>query len=205
MTFEDIARRAVACNLCFSNCDVAHATIDIAQPRWVGPGYWNAHRKVVLIMINPGAGVDDDRHRRECALIHSYHDGQATLDEVFKAQRDEFARWGRSKFLPFIENSLTLRVDDIALMNIAWCATRGNKYPDKMLDQCFQLYTAPALVALQPDVLTLCGGKAHRFADRIRAWFPNAKVFCTLHYAHREGAEAERSNTAPFRQFIAST
>ena len=55
-TLDGICRKAVSCRSCFSDFNLFPADVDIAQPRWVGPQYWQSHKKLVVIMLNPGSG-----------------------------------------------------------------------------------------------------------------------------------------------------
>jgi len=46
-----------------------------------------------------------------------------------------------------------LTLSRIAMANVAWCATDGNRYPPGMLRRCFSRHTAELLQALRPDVM----------------------------------------------------
>jgi len=177
--FERICAEAVGCDRCFPKMGVARADVNIAQPRYVGSKYWTATDRRLFLMINPGAGngsASDQALRQE---IISYRNGQLNLEELFLRQRERFPDWGRGKFLAFIQK-LGRSLDDIALLNIAWCATRGDKYPDKMLETCFEAHTRRAVDALSPTTIIACGGLAQAFARRAGLPFIAAP-----HYAAR--------------------
>ena len=89
----------------------------VRQPRFIGKNYWTCHRKILLLMINPGQGRDDEAHRRGAALIREFGDGRNNLDVIFQTQRDDLQNWGR--FMHFYCDRLHLSVDDLALANVA--------------------------------------------------------------------------------------
>jgi hypothetical protein len=161
--FERICAEAVGCDRCFPKTGVTRASVDLAQPRYVGPSYWTAIERRLFLMINPGAGngsSSDQAMRRE---IISYRMQELRLDQLFERQRQRISEWGRGKFLAFVQD-MGSSLDDIALLNIAWCATRGNKYPSGMLQTCFAGHTRRALEALRPTMIIACGGPAQKFA-----------------------------------------
>jgi len=177
--FERICSEAVGCDRCFPKMGVAHASVDLAQPRYVGPNYWTASERRLFLMINPGAGSgssSDQAMRRE---IISYRSQELNLQQLFAAQRGRIPEWGRGKFLAFV-HKMGGSLDDVALLNVAWCATQGDKYPSSMLQTCFTAHTRRALEALQPTVIIACGGPAQKFARSAGLRFVAAP-----HYAAR--------------------
>jgi hypothetical protein len=155
-------------------------------------------------MLNPAAGegrsLEVHRHRQK--LLEEFRDGSKSIVDVFDEQAKDFPQFGRGRFLPYLENSLGVAMREVALLNMAWCATRGDNYPNSMFEKCFALHTSAALMALSPEVVILCGQKTYRYMERIKAALPKARYFPTIHYAHRKSLEAERSETAEIRDFI---
>lgn len=102
-------------------------------------------------------------------------------------------KWGRGRrrFLPFFIDRLGLNLDEIAFANLAWCATKENRYPPKMLRHCFEKHTVRLLQILNPTVVLASGSRVHSFKLRIREELPGVEVITTLHYAHRKNQAAE--------------
>ena len=204
--FEALCSRAVGCRRCFDAQSVAASLIDIAQPRWVGPRYESAKRRVVVVMLNPGSGESrrdgaDERSRR---LIRAFADGSGSLDAVFEHQAADMPNWSRGRLLRFYIDGLGLPLDEIAFANVAWCATRGNRYPGPMLTRCFERHTWELLTILDPDVVLLSGSATHRFAERTHRLLPDSRVVPMLHYAHREGDAAQKQELERVRRSLAT-
>jgi hypothetical protein len=139
--------------------------VDLAQPRFVGPAYWTASERRLFLMINPGEGDGTSSDTAMRQDIRDYHDGKIGLEDVFRRQRGYMQTWSRGKFVTFIEKS-GASLDEIALLNVAWCATKGNKYPAPMLQNCWEAQTQSALAALKPTIIVACGGHVQNFARR---------------------------------------
>ncbi|MBE0429655.1 MAG: hypothetical protein IBX61_07255 [Thermoleophilia bacterium] len=191
--FENLCGRAVACRSCFEEGLVAPSLIDLAQPRWVGPKYAAAERRVVAVMLNPGSGESrkDGANERFRKLIRDFANGSGSLDAVLGHQSRDMVNWNRGRFLPFYTDGLGLRMEAIAFANVAWCGTRGNKYPVPMLEQCFARHTGELIEVLKPDIVLLSGSRTHRFAQQVRQLLPGCRVIPMLHYAHRKGRVAQ--------------
>ncbi len=100
--------------------------------------------------------------------------------------------WGRGRFLPFYKDLLGLPsvnklLDVAAFANIAWCATRGDRYPGQMLDECYSRHTENLLSVLKPDMVVLSGVPVHAFYTRIERLLPKARIRRAYHYANRRG------------------
>jgi len=197
--FNHLCLQAVKCRHCFGHLGLKAPLIDRAQPRWVGDKYWNANQKVLLLLLNPGSGAGrkDDANLRLRSMLRSYAEGKCELADVFAHQKDDIPNWGRKRFGRFYLEDLGLKLDEVALGNIAWCATDGNVYPRDMMNHCFRHHTAPLIRLLKPDVVILSGSSTHRFASPVREMLPDAEIVETIHYAHRMGKlkqkqEAER-------------
>jgi hypothetical protein len=207
LAIEALCREATTCRVCFDHGTITAPTIDIAQPRWIGNGYWTSSPRVCVVMLNPGAGGDHnaDANRQMHAVLQRFRSGETGLDAVFRFQRDDFANWGNppGRFLNFFR-TFGLDIDGIALANIAWCATTGNRYPRWMLDKCMQRFTGRLIEQLRPDVVMLSGSRVHAYDVDVGRLAPNACVFPTLHYAHRQGHEVEAREARKFRELLAA-
>jgi hypothetical protein len=198
---DQIFRHAVACRVCFRGAmHLNPASIDVAQPRWIGERYWDGLR-TVIVLANPGAGkaAHDNANRDFRRLILAYRSRQGSIAEVFEHQRREIPNWGH--FQRFYVNGFGLSLPDIALANVAWCAERDDKYPARMLKECFRQHTDPLLRVLTPHLILL-GGDLGSFIDRIEAACPEAHIEPVLHYSHRKGQEATSKEIERVRQII---
>ena len=201
---EALAREAAHCRFCFQRSDLGAPTIDVAQPRWVGPGYWNADPRVCVLMLNPGAGSgrSDGADARMRALLHDFRDGKVELAEVLRRQRLDMPNWGRGRFYSFYFNLMGLRLEQTAFANVAWCSTLGDKYPMSMRGACFNKFTGCLLELLAPDVIVLSGGAVGDHEADIRRLVPKARVVRALHYANRESREAVAASLSGVREVI---
>lgn len=191
-----LARRAMDCDVCFKGLGLGleHALINLPQPKWIGPHYSTSGQKILIVLINPGAGAgwaDDANHALLNRLIE--FKAGAAIEPVMQHQLNDMPNWGRGRFWKYffdqpLVGGLGLDPQKIALTNIAWCPTAGNLYPSKMLATCFERHTRELLNLLAPDVVLLCGSNTHPFASLMPR---NSEVFSLLHYAHREGNAAQ--------------
>jgi len=190
---ESIYRKATSCRECFDLSEVETPIVDIAQPRWIGPRYFSTQTRVAIAMLNPGSGDSglNTADKTALAVLRSFSSGTARLEEVFANQIKDMRFWGRGRFLSFYTEQLGLELNDIAMLNMALCATRHNMYPRSVLDRCFSRHTAQLIVRLNPNILLLSGSATHRFAKHINEILPNAKVILMLHFAHRKGKATE--------------
>lgn len=210
---ESLARTAVKCRACFDQGWVSAPLIDIAQPRWVGPGYWTARQRIAVLALNPGSGkyrenrggtrpeTADERARR---LLHSFADGTTPLEGIFDHQTQDMPNWGRGRFKSFFFHRLALDINATAFGNIAWCASQGDKYPPIMLRACFQRHTKELLRILNPHVVILSGDKAHKFRTEVQGLLPTARIECTIHYGHRKGYDREEAEVTRLLAALAS-
>ena len=194
---EDLAREACHCRSCFDdpNLGLSAPTIAIAQPRWVGPRYWHSPQRILIALLNPGSGEsrNDDADDHMYRELLEFRDKRRTLDAIFAYQAKDMPNWGRSgNFLLFYVAGLDLELDDLAFVNIAWCATAGNKYPPQMLSNCYERFTSRLVAILSPRNVLLSGSKIPASVYRnMRSIVPNAKLIPMMHYAHREGTLAQ--------------
>jgi hypothetical protein len=86
----------VQCPLHLSGIDEQRASVDIAQPRPIGENYRTNDVRIVLILLNPGAGGGEhttpDQAFRD--LLHAYANGSGSLAAVFQHQWDHMPSWG---------------------------------------------------------------------------------------------------------------
>ena len=189
-TMRSLAQTAMRCNACFDDGKLLRSFVDLPQPRYIGPAYWTSSPRIAWVMINPGAGCDTPRERSWRGSLVNYRDGTGSLQAVFDEQRKHMPSW--NDMLPFIARH-GLDVDALALVNVAWCASAGNKYPVRMLDTCWDRHSDPWLQDLAPAVVILSGTRTYRYQAQIRALLPTAQVLTTFHYAHRP-LDATRAN-----------
>jgi len=186
---NQIASSAIRCNACFENGQLTRPYVDLAQPRYIGPAYVDGHPKIAWIMINPGAGSANPADQSWRSVLMDYRNEEASLDDVFTEQRKHIPAW--RSLLSFLGQH-GLDVDSIALLNIAWCASKDNKYPKEMLSRCWDRHTSLWLAELAADIVILSGSPAHRFETQVNSLLPSSRVFKTFHYAHRP-IDAERA------------
>ncbi|MFZ0207725.1 MAG: hypothetical protein WAL59_16760 [Roseiarcus sp.] len=105
---------AINCNECFTGNKLTRSEIDIAKPRWIRKHYWTAKPKVVIVLINPGAGATrrDDQDSKFKTLLREYKQDKISIEPI-----------------------------KIAFANIAWCGEAANRHPPWMLDNCFNRHT----------------------------------------------------------------
>jgi hypothetical protein len=192
---EDVFSKAACCRVCFEpvrNLGVRSALIDLAQPRWVGPNYEANNVRVLVVMLNPGSGASRPEKNTEFRdALRRARDDVQHLTAVMEFMREDMFDWGRGRFIDFI-HACGVRLDDVALANIAWCATAGDKYPSGMLKTCFDLHTGQLIKGLDPTAVVLAGSSVWPFAQHVATLLPGARVIKTIHYANR-GSSAERS------------
>jgi len=189
---DDLCRSAASCNVCFeSGLPIVRTRVDLAQPRWIGPGYWTSRPRVLIVLTNPGAGnaraATADLTFRQ--LLTDYRDGKTDLGPTFKHQRKDMANWG--DLICYYIDGFGLDLDETAFVNIAWCASisrktpPANAYPSAMLKRCFSEFTQPLAKELNPQLLILGGDKAASFAPQLKSILPDSEAVSVLHYAHR--------------------
>lgn len=188
--------KALSCRYCFKNKIAESADIDIAQPRYIGPAYFNSQPRVVVVALNPGAGNSSDKRSKNqtfAEYIYDYKLNRISRNEYFAFQEKYMEEWGNppGRFLRFYRDRLGLQLSKTALANIAWCSDRNNRYPRAMLAACYDTFTENLLDLLEPNIVLLSGSATHAFADKIKQALPKSMIVKTLHYAHRKGYNAE--------------
>jgi len=202
--FETVARQAIECNVCFSNSDLIRSTVDLPQPRWIGSRYWKSDQRVLFLLLNPGSGdgYATEANLQFLSLLHAYKEGCGSLDAVLEHQRRDMPNWGRGRFVEFYLTGLDLKLDAVAFANVAWCGTKENRYPMRMLTRCFEKHTSRLLEVLSPNLVILSGNSVHSFEKRIADLLPGAKVVKALHYANRKGKDVQSTELNRLRELI---
>jgi hypothetical protein len=196
---NELSRAAVDCDACFADRDVSRSFVDSAQPRYIGDRYWASDFRTAFVMLNPGAGKAEPRNVSWKKVLVEFRDGEATLQDVFAEQRSHMPFWNSGKLIDFVKWH-GLDVDSIAFVNIAWCATKDNKYPSWMLRNCMGRFTGDWLRAISPNTVILSGTSAWPFAQEVRSLLPDAGIYETYHYAHRPlDAEKARARASEIR------
>lgn len=209
VTVENLYQAAMGCDACFFPGSKLHLpTVDLPQPRWVGPSYHTSDPRVMIVMLNPGQGDGAQLGQNILLknLLHRYKRKEVGLRTVFQFQREHMGVWGRpqGRFVPFYTAALGLELGSLAFLNIALCATRENRYPRSMLSRCFEAHTAAIASTLQPDMVLLSGAAAHSFVADFSHCLPGAQVVPMLHYAHRKGVAVEACEHSRIRKIIAA-
>ena len=198
---------AMPCDSCFGEgSPVARALVDLPQPRWVGPAYAESKTRIAVLALNPGAGSSgqEDGNLKLAALLHSFRNRAATFSDVLDYQAQHMPTWGKTpgRHINFYTGVTGHDLNELAFLNVALCATRGNRYPPAVLETCFRKHTSGLLQSLVPSIVLLSGSAVHKYARRIEALLPTARVEPILHYAHREGRDREQQEFKRVRSLI---
>lgn len=188
----DAMLKASNCNECFNlNLGIERATCNTPQPRWIGENYYSADLRIVVVLINPGGGGTESNPglKAEAALFRQFFESgnYELIRKYFKDSISDGERW-----LKWYRKVFCLDHNEIAQINIAWCATKENRYPRKMLNNCFKKHSINLIKALDPDIVLLSGSSTHMYAKQIKAEFTSPPIIIkTLHYAHRKSSQEE--------------
>ena len=82
---DAISSSAIKCRECFADRRLVSAFIDVAQPRYIGGGYWHSDPRVAFVMLNPGAGKGDWRNEDWRDHLYAYRAKKESLQEIFDA------------------------------------------------------------------------------------------------------------------------
>jgi hypothetical protein len=198
-SIDAIMRKAVACHACFacSGVTLQRTSVKLAQPRPIGRGYWTVVRRVVFVGLNPSQRLDTELND----LLVAYEACKGTreaVDQRHLGRKPGAYRRGLTRYLA----ALDLKLDDVALANIAWCSTMTNKYPPDMLNRCFATHTRALLADLNPDVVILTGAATRSFVNLIEKACPHTLVVQTWHCSHRKKRVDERSELARLKALM---
>lgn len=202
--FESLAAKAVRCRVCFDLGEVKPALITRAQPRWVGPRYWETSPRIMIVLLNPGSGANrtDAADGRFLSLLDAFATNRGRLAAIMDHQADDILNWGGGKCARFYLEGLGLKLEKVAFANVAWCATKENDYPLSMRSRCFALHTLPSATVLAPHVLLLSGSDTHRFASAFQDQLPDTRIVPMLHYARRKDLVTEKAELVRVRRII---
>ena|SRR5271166_2256956 len=152
-----------------------------AATNW--PRYEKSALRIALVTLNPAAGRKHTRdNERFRLLLHRFRDGgpfEPVAEHTYCGLRKK--AWFGGNFEKLYIDEFGLKLDEIALANIAWCAADGNKYDD-LLRPCLKLNTARLLSELKPDVVLLAGGGA--ILKDVQDACPWAEVGVVMHCSY---------------------
>lgn len=165
--------------------------------------------RVAIVMLNPGGG-GSTRKRGNIEWnkrLGAHAQRAATFRDVLAFQEHHMESWGRppGRFLRYYTSSLGLSLAEIAFVNVALCATKGNICPAAMRHACFSKFTSRLLEELSPNLILLASSRLRSFSEAIRGICPTAQVVEVLHHSHREGRAAEQASLAGARQRISTS
>ena len=157
-----------SCRKCFDNPNIQLsgkpfnlADVPGPQPRWLGENYFSAHKKICIMLINPGSG--DKTPENEWASLKKLHQAgnqdsrERHWRELMNTNEVGMPKWGAWEKLYFDSLRMRDRIDSIAFMNMMLCASKGNKYNKHSLDLCFSSQSKKLLKLLSPDILIFSG------------------------------------------------
>jgi len=204
---DRLFKKAISCRKCFEESICLSAAIDIAQPRFIGSDYWNSPKRILILLLNPGAGNLKTKRQSNIPfkrILYDYRANRVGLSELFKFEKEHMQSWGTppGKYLAFYTEGLSIKLTETAFANIAWCADSRNQYPKKMLLRCFDNHTRELITLINPQIIILSGHSLHCFEHAIKAISSSAMIIKTLHYAHRGGKKKERTELNRVRQLI---
>jgi hypothetical protein len=204
----DVMRAAAGCTHCFNTIPGLEPVAQgVPKPRWIGSRYWTAATRVVVVLLNPGdsTNLGDDWNRREREWFEAFYLGgdYDQLRDYFRTRRNEEvqATTPARRVFSWYESTFHLAFEDIAQINVAWCASRRNQYR-RMLRPCFERHTVALLKALEPHAVLLSGSGTHQFENAIKQMIPTVHTQTTIHYAHREGRTREMAEAEAFRTWF---
>jgi hypothetical protein len=84
-----VFRNAMKCRRCFDKKLGQKAFIDVAQPRWIGPRYFANDLKVMVVLLNPGAGNSPEKTKANeefLNILYEYRDEKVGIQSylIFK-------------------------------------------------------------------------------------------------------------------------
>ena len=194
--------QAISCDSCFTGTKLSRGKVSRAQPRWIGENYFQAEKKICVLMINPGdvgpkAKYSQIKSSKEFeSLIEGFKDDLVSWEDLMIFILMDMHNWGQGgKYMKLYFDHLKLPLKEIAFLNIMLCSAkkldpRGqykNFYNQQTMRNCFNLHTHSMLEQLNPDVCILSGTAVWEFARRndLRSLFPNCEFKELGHYAAR--------------------
>ena len=200
----NIYREATRCRICFeSGCAYSgNVCVKLAQPRPVGQRYFSARRRVLVVLVNPGAVGEKDRGSADklTSLLERFRDGQIEFAGVNDHLTADMVSWGIRRsvqdrlrsFCRFYFEDMGLDPEQTAFVNIGLCGAKKQKngkeenaYPPCLLRNCFAKYSSRLISAFDPELCVVSGTPVWDYADPISNLLPNAVVCRANHYAFR--------------------
>lgn len=196
----ELFRGVVRCSSCFESSELERAGISLPQPFTVGKHYKVGG--IAVVGINPGATTEGGyKEARKQALDRFAGGEDHALACYWEALASDVENFWNPRYLTRIR-ALGLRIDELLIGNIALCATANNKYPKRMLKNCWFLHTKRILEKFAPGKLMLMGSAAGDFAGPVRQAVPGIRIECMAHYAHRKGHAHEQAECDRIRNFL---
>lgn len=197
-----LVRDSTQCRVCFErSAQLRPALVDLAQPPFVPPGYWETQPRVLIIGQNPGAGASrtdgaDDEMRR---LLISLRDGRdSAWDDYTEHCVKDVRKWGQ--YLIYLR-ALDLDSLGTALGNVAMCAVEtDDQVTDAIFTECSSRFLLRWVSTLAPDLVILMGKRAQAVRNIIAAAVPREAIRESMHYAvggsHRARLNAQLAEIA---------
>ncbi len=199
---KEFYKKAIDCNHCFENLDIERGIVKASQPRWIGENYFQAEKRICILMINPGdVGPKDEYSQIKSSnefqsLIEGFKDDIVSWEDLMFFILRDMPNWGvGGKYMKLYFDHLGLALKDSAFLNIMLCSAKKldrngqmkNFYNQQTMQNCFELHTLSMLTELNPDVCILSGTTVWEFASRsnLRSLFPKCKFEELNHYAAR--------------------
>ena len=170
------------------------------QPPWIGSDYFKQRTRILLIALNPGSKSSGDYKLERKRLLQKFKGGDS------QALRDYFSSpgtIGNAKLLAML-SSTGLSLSNIAVANVALCATESNKYPRHFLKTCFSVHTSRWLKELKPTGVISMGNEAHRFKEQIDTALLPVRVsqYPALHFSSRFSNPRKQEDYRAIRNWL---
>ena len=125
-----IMRSAAHCSACFEDdrLRLERVSMGVPQPRWIGSKYWQVPCRILLVLINPGQSIDEEWNQSEAKVFSQFHNGGRY--DCLRTHFRQCALKGGSQhtWLCRYRDLLTWDIEEIAQINMAWCATVDNRH-----------------------------------------------------------------------------
>ena len=191
------------CNKCSLNSHY------IPQIRWIGKKY--EEKRILFVQLNPGAigNLEDweieDKYKKQPWRIKFYKEKKELATKLFEVQEifkndstiehweklqitlmNAMHKWGNSKYkstyIDVIERH-GIKIDEIAISNIALCPTPSNKY-QKYLTPCWESWTKDYILnILKPKLVVAQGRRVFSFLNKRLNW-GDFDILLGVHHSH---------------------
>lgn len=196
-----IYQEAANCRDCFDNgCAYSgKISVDYAQPRPIGPKYFKAKLRVLVVLVNPGSvGKKDVNSASKLnKLLGNYQGGMTDFLEVNAHLVADMPNWGvlrnrsdsMKSFCKFYFDDMGLDFKNTAFVNIALCGAKNSKeqnaYPSCLLKNCFGKFSKRLIGVFDPNLCIISGSAIAGYEPLVREHLSSARVESTYHYAYR--------------------